>query len=606
MTFSPTPPEKRRPLNPLKMLLSALWPMGKNHIKILFMVAALFLVLSRLANLYPPLLFKEIVDNLSISQTSQLLLITPVAMIMGYAFTRFLSQLFSGLKDSLFSPVTQNAMHRIAYDVFCKLHRLSLQFHLDHKMGGTGRALERGVKGIDTFLRFAVFMVIPAFLELTLSCVLLGWLYGPGLALFVAVILLAYIAFTLIYTQWRLRIVRQMAEVDTASNAQVVESLLQYETVKYFNNEPFEAARYDRLLGNYEKTAVITQFTLSLLDIVQGLIIAVGLSGALWLTSEKMTSHALTVGDFVFVNTLLIQLFIPLWSLGFAYREVKLALISMEEMFALLDVNEEIQDLPDAKRLTCGVSDITFKDVSFSYTPERPILKNVSFHVPAGKTVAIVGPSGAGKSTILRLLFRFYDATSGDILIGDQKITDVTQESLRAAIAVVPQETILFNESIGFNIGYGKPGATQEDIEDAAQKAKIHDLIMTFPEKYETLVGERGLKLSGGEKQRVAIARALLKAPKIFFFDEATSSLDTQTEKEIQKSLNEVSRKTTTLIVAHRLSTIVHADEILVLEAGTIVERGTHETLLTQGGLYATLWRKQQQDLVRGLEQGLA
>ena len=599
MTFSTTDTKKTTPVSPLKVLLPALWPSGKKRIRFLFILSAILLLASRMANLYPPLLFKEIVDNLSINKVSQALLIAPFFMITGYAFTRFGSQLFSGIKDSLFAPVTQNAMHRIAFQVFNKLHRLSLRFHLDNKMGATGRALERGVKGIDTFLRFAVFMIIPSFVEITLSCALLGWMYGPLMAVLVVCTLLIYIVFTIAYSQWRLNIVRQMTQVDSSSNAHVVESLLQYETVKYFGNENLEASRYDHWLASYEKTAVTTQMTLSLLDIVQGLIIALGLCLSLSLTAHQMSIKNLSVGDFVLVNTLLLQLFVPLWSLGFAYREVKLALINMEEMFALMNVEEEIQDAPQAQTLTRGALGVRFDNVSFYYSPDRPIIRGISFEVPAGKTLAIVGPSGAGKSTILRLLLRFYDTISGGIFIGNQEIKGLTQKSLRASMAVVPQETALFNESIFFNIAYGKPEATREEIIAVAKRAKIHDMISSFPQGYETLVGERGMKLSGGEKQRVAIARALLKNPDIFFFDEATSSLDTHTEKEIQQSLKEVSSQHTTLMVAHRLSTVVDADEILVLDQGRIAERGTHEVLLMRQGLYASLWQKQQQEEVK-------
>lgn len=596
MTFSSTDTKKTTPVSPLKVLLPSLWPSGKKRIRFLFVLSAILLLTSRMANLYPPLLFKEIVDQLSINKVSQALMIAPFFMITGYAFTRFGSQLFSGIKDSLFSPVTQNAMHQIAYQVFKKLHRLSLRFHLDNKMGATGRALERGVKGIDTFLRFAVFMIIPSFVEITLSCALLGWMYGPLMAFLVVCTLLTYIIFTIAYSQWRLNIVRQMTQVDSSSNAHVVESLLQYETVKYFGNEDLEASRYDRWLASYEKTAIKTQVTLSLLDIVQGLIIALGLCLSLSLTAHQMSLKNLSVGDFVLVNTLLLQLFVPLWSLGFAYREVKLALINMEEMFSLMNVEEEIQDAPHAQTLTRGALGVRFENVSFYYNSDRPIIRDISFEVPAGKTLAIVGPSGGGKSTILRLLLRFYDTTSGGIFIGEQEIKNLTQKSLRASMAVVPQETVLFNESIFFNIAYGKPKATREEIVEVAKRAKIHDMISNFPQGYDTLVGERGMKLSGGEKQRVAIARALLKNPDIFFFDEATSSLDTHTEKEIQQSLKEVSNHHTTLMVAHRLSTVVDADEILVLDQGRIVERGTHETLLMHQGLYASLWQKQQQE----------
>ncbi|MCA0371115.1 MAG: ABC transporter ATP-binding protein/permease, partial [Proteobacteria bacterium] len=580
------------------------WPVKKNRLRFLFALSCFLLVGARLANLYPPLLFKEIVDNLSIKSQGEALLVTSFFMILGYTFTRFLSQLTSGLKDATFSPVTQNAMHRIALEVFCKLHRLGLRFHLDRKMGGTGRALERGIKGIETFMRFTIFMLAPSFVEITAACALLWHLYGFTMAAIAVVTLSLYITFTVLYSQWRLKVVRKLAEIDSGAGGHVVESLLQYESVKYFGNEAAEAKRYDTWLSRYEKTAIHTQWTLSVLDIVQGLIIAVGLSAALILTARQMSLHTITVGDFVLVNTLLLQLFVPLWSLGFAYREVKLALINMDEMFDLMNETEEIQDAPDAHDLPRGTRGLAFEDVCFSYHSERPILKNLTFTVEPGQTVAIVGPSGAGKSTLLKLLLRFYDVCGGRVLVGGHDVRTLTQASLRAAVGVVPQDTVLFNESIFFNIAYAREGATREEVEEAARGANIHERIMSFPQGYDALVGERGLKLSGGEKQRIAIARALLKKPDIYFFDEATSSLDSHTEKEIQKNLDMLASITTTIIVAHRLSTVVGAHKILVLDAGQIVEEGTHASLLEHKGLYASLWQKQQHE--KEVEETLA
>ena len=600
MSSSPQAAPKRAPLNPLKVLLPYLWPAKKSYLKFLFALSCFLLIGARLANLYPPLLFKEIVDNLSIKTQGEALVATSIFMILGYTFTRFLSQLTSGLKDATFSPVTQNAMHRIAYEVFCKLHRLSLRFHLDRKMGGTGRALERGIKGIETFMRFTIFMLAPAFVEIGAACALLWHLYGAAMAGIAAITLSIYIVFTVAYSQWRLKVVRKLAEIDSGAGGHVVESLLQYESVKYYGNEAAEARRYDTWLSRYEKTAIRTQWTLSLLDVIQGLIIAIGLGASLVLTAHKMGEHTITVGDFVLVNTLLLQLFVPLWSLGFAYREVKLALINMDEMFELLGEKEEIEDAPNAVQLPRAAKGLAFEDVCFSYQAERPILKNLSFTVEAGQTVAVVGPSGAGKSTLLKLLLRFYDVCGGRVVVGGHDVREVTQGSLRACVAVVPQDTVLFNESIFFNIAYAKEGASREEVEAAAKGANIHERIMSFPQGYDSLVGERGLKLSGGEKQRIAIARALLKKPDIYFFDEATSSLDSHTEKEIQKNLDMLAATTTTIIVAHRLSTVVNAHKIFVLDAGQIVEEGTHQGLLKSKGLYASLWKKQQNEKEAG------
>ncbi|MEX2643150.1 MAG: ABC transporter ATP-binding protein/permease, partial [Acetobacterales bacterium] len=467
------------------------------------------------------------------------------------------------------------------------------RFHLDRQTGGLSRAIERGTRGIQFVLSFTLFNILPTLFEIILVCGILWNLYSFSFAAVTFVTIVGYIAFTLVVTDWRLKYRREMNERDSEANTKAIDSLLNYETVKYFGNEDHEARRFDRSMQGYESAAVKSTTTLSMLNIGQGGIIAVGLTAVMLMAAAGVVDGSMTVGDFVLVNTYLIQLYLPLNFLGFVYREIKQSLTDMETMFDLLDVGTEVEDGPDAKPLALDAGRVEFDDVRFGYRPDRPILKGISFTVPAGRTVAIVGPSGAGKSTISRLLFRFYDVDGGAVRIDGQDLRGITQRSLRAAIGIVPQDTVLFNDTVYYNVAYGRPEASPAEVEDAARMAQIHDFVMSLPDGYQTRVGERGLKLSGGEKQRVAIARTILKDPAILLFDEATSALDSATEKEIQASLRRVSTDRTTLIIAHRLSTVIHADEILVLEAGEIVERGRHAELLGQDGLYAAMWQRQ-------------
>jgi ATP-binding cassette subfamily B protein len=540
-------------------------------------------------------LFKGAIDSLS--PVHQGLITLPIVLIISYGIARLVSTVFAEIRDGVFAAVAQRAVRQVGLSVFHHLHALGLRFHLERQTGGLSRAIERGTKGIESLLQFLTFNIIPTLVEIVLVGFVLWVLYDYRFSLITLLTMIAYVAFTLSITEWRINFVRTMNATDSEAHTKAIDSLLNFETVKYFGNETHEASRFDSALKQYETAAVKSKLSLSFLNIGQSVIISLGLVAVMLLAGAAVANQKMTVGDFAAINTYLLQLYIPLFTLGFAYREVKLALVSMEAMFDLLNVPEEIQDHPSAPDLTVRAGEIVFDNVSFAYTTDRPILKNISFHLPAGKTVAIVGSSGAGKSTISRLLFRFYDVTDGRITIDGQDIRDVTQKSLRKAIGVVPQDTVLFNDTIEYNVAYGNPSATHAQIEDAARQAHIHSFIMSLPQKYETRVGERGLKLSGGEKQRVAIARTLLKNPKIFLFDEATSALDTHTEKQIQSNLQELSANRSTVIIAHRLSTIIDADEILVLDNGEIVERGKHAALLKKKGLYAAMWQRQQEHL---------
>ena len=600
MKFTTVEPSKDTNFNTLKTLLPYLWPKKNCRLRLFVIISCLSLVLSKLANISVPIIFRELIDGMTMIDTmaslgeQKNLIFLPLSLIFSYGLARISSQLFSDLKDALFVRVSQQAVRTLARSVFEHLHGLSLRFHLDRKTGGVSRAIERGTKGIETLLRFLMFNIIPTFLEISFVAIVLWNLFGFMFALATLGTLGLYILFTLKYTQWRMTILRAMNKVDSEANTKAIDSLLNFETVKYFGNETHEVTRYDDSLQQYEKKHIKSTQSLAGLNTGQSVIVSLGLVLIMWMASRKFLEGTMTLGDFVLVNTYLIQLYIPLNILGFAYREIKFSLINLEEMFDLLREKEEIKDIENAPALSISKAAITFDKVCFHYNSDREILKDISFQVPAGKTVAIVGSSGAGKSTLSRLLFRFYEAQSGQISIDDQDIYQVTQKSLRHAIGIVPQDTVLFNDTIYYNIAYGRPHATPEEVVEVSKMAKIHDFIESLPQKYDTLVGERGLKLSGGEKQRVAIARTLLKRPSIFLFDEATSALDTQTEKKIQQSLREVSSNHTTLVIAHRLSTVISADEILVLDHGEIKERGTHQELLATKGLYSTMWEKQQ------------
>ncbi|HET9333885.1 MAG TPA: ABC transporter ATP-binding protein/permease [Gemmatimonadota bacterium] len=584
----------RGDLATIRSLLPYLWPKGEPGLRARVVLSLACLFVAKVATVYVPILYKRAVDALT-PDPGTAALVVPLALILAYGIVRVGGAAFSELRDALFEKVSQRAIRRVALETFDHLHRLSLRFHLDRRTGGVARAIERGTNGIGFLLSFMLFNILPTLLEIGLVCAVLWGMYSASFAIVTLVTLVAYVAFTIGVTEWRTKFVRELNDLDTETSVRVVDALLNYETVKYFGNEQYEAARYDRQLQRYERAAVRTRTTLSLLNMGQGLIIAVGVTILMIMAARGVVAGALTIGDFVLVNTYLIQLYQPLNFLGFVYRQIKQSLVDMESMFALLGEDVEVEDAPDARPLAVQHGKVEFRDVVFGYGPDRTILEGVSFGVPAGKRVAIVGPSGAGKSTISRLLFRYYDVGGGLVEIDGQDVRAVTQASLRAAIGIVPQDTVLFNDTIYHNIAYGRPSASPAEVERAARLARIHDFVAALPEGYETKVGERGLKLSGGEKQRVAIARTILKDPPILVLDEATSALDTRTEKEIQASLDEVARGRTTLVIAHRLSTVVDAEEIVVLESGRVVERGRHADLLAREGVYADMWRRQQE-----------
>ena len=571
------------------MLLPYLWEYRWR-----VLLALVFLVTAKLANISVPLVLKEIVDSLDATKA---LLVAPLMLVVAYGVLRMSSTLFAELRDVVFVKVTQRAMRRIALTVFRHLHALSLRFHLERQTGGVSRDIERGTRGISTLMRFMLFSILPTLLEIALVTGLLFVKFDQWFAIIAVGALLIYIVLTVAITEWRTAHRRVMNDMDSKANTKAIDSLLNYETVKYFANEEYEAKRYDQNLQRYEAAAVKSETSLGLLNSLQSAIIGITVALLMWRASEGIVHGTMTIGDLVMVNALLIQLYIPLNFLGVLYREIKQALTDMEKMFNLLEENKEIQDKPGAKALdTSRGAAMRFENVDFSYDPKRQILFDMNIDVPAGHTVAVVGSSGAGKSTLSRLLFRFYDVNHGRITIDGQDIRDITQLSLRASLGIVPQDTVLFNDTIFYNIAYGRPDATREEVFEAAKSAHIHDFILRLPDGYEAMVGERGLKLSGGEKQRVAIARTLLKRPAILIFDEATSALDSKTEKAIQAELKEISSNRTTLVIAHRLSTVVDADQIVVMEHGKIVERGNFRELIDRGGKFAEMWQLQQEE----------
>ncbi|MBM3565030.1 MAG: ABC transporter ATP-binding protein/permease [Alphaproteobacteria bacterium] len=596
MRRPPLPDEgARADLRALRALAPYLWPKDEPEMRRRVLLAMLLLGLAKLANVVVPVLYKHAVDALDPTGAAGIALTVAVALILAYGLARIMAQGFGELRDAIFVKVVQRATRVLGLKTFRHLHGLSLRFHLDRRTGGVNRAIERGGKGIEFILNFMLFNIVPTFIEILLVCGILWWLYDPRFAAATFATIAGYVLWTLTVTEWRTQYRRTMNATETETSAKAVDSLLNYETVKYFGNEEHEARRFEKSLRRYEDAAIKSKTTLSLLNVGQGVVIALGLVAVMVMAAGGVAAGTMTLGDFVLVNAYLVQLYLPLNFLGFIYREIKASLADMEAMFALLRVQQEVTDPPGAPDLAVAGGAIEFKDVTFAYDPRRPILKGVSFRVPAGKKVAIVGPSGSGKSTVSRILFRFYEFQGGAVTIDGQDIRSVRQESVRAAIGMVPQDTVLFNDTISYNIAYGRPDATADEIEQAARLAHIHEFAQGLPDGYKTRVGERGLKLSGGEKQRIAIARTILKNPGIMLFDEATSSLDSATEQDILTSLREVSARRTTLTIAHRLSTVIDSDEILVMEQGTIAERGAHADLLARGGIYAAMWRRQQE-----------
>ena len=576
-----------------------MWPDDRLDLKLRVAWATLFLVLAKLVLMLVPFFFKWATDMLAgqgeLPETLPAFLLAPVMLVIAYNVVRLAQWGFNQLRDALFARVGQNAVRQLAFKTFVHMHNLSLRFHLERKTGGLSRIIERGIKGIETIVRFTILNTAPTILEFALAAIIFAVAYGFSYVSIIAITVAAYTWYTVRASDWRIAIRREMNNSDTDANTKAVDSLLNFETVKYFNNERMEAERFDRAMARYENAATRTWTSLGWLNFGQGAIFGVGMTIVMVLSAREVMAGTQTLGDFIFINAMLMQLSIPLNFIGFLYREIRQGLTDIEQMFDLLDVEQEIADKPDAGQLCVTSGAVRFDNVRFGYDPEREILKGVSFEVPAGKTVAIVGPSGAGKSTISRLLFRFYDVSEGRILIDGQDVRDVSQQSLRAAIGMVPQDTVLFNDTIAYNIRYGRTGATDDEVIEATELAQIGEFIKALPDGYETMVGERGLKLSGGEKQRVAIARTLLKAPPILMLDEATSALDTKTEQEIQHALDFVSQGRTTLMIAHRLSTVIGADEIIVLQDGAIAEQGSHADLLARNGLYKEMWDRQRE-----------
>jgi len=598
LNLADAPPAEAGQWATLKDLWPYIWPAGRSDLKLRVLLALVMLIGAKMATVAVPFFYKAAVDRLAPGDQvdpAAALVIVPVALIVAYGVGRVMMVVFAQIRDALFAKVGQHAVRTLALKTFEHMHRLALRFHLARRTGGLSRVIERGTKGIEVIIRYTILNSIPTVLELVFIAIILGYHFSAWYLLVVAVTVVAYVWFTFVASEWRIAIRREMNESDTDANSKAIDSLLNYETVKYFGNEAWEARRFDQSMEGYEHAAIRTFTSLAFLNAGQAVIFTAGLTMSMVMAARDVVAGALTLGDFVMINALLIQLYQPLNFMGMVYREIKQGLVDIQMMFELIDRDVEIADAPDAVPLTVDHGEIRFENVSFSYDPERRILEDVSFCVPPGKTVAIVGPSGAGKSTISRLLFRFYDVTEGRILIDGQDIRNVRQTTLRAAIGMVPQDTVLFNDTIAYNIGYGRPEASRGEIEEAAKMAQIDGFVARQPAKYDTEVGERGLKLSGGEKQRVAIARTILKAPPILMLDEATSALDTNTEREIQAALDRVSKNRTTLVIAHRLSTVVHADEIVVLDEGRIVERGKHRALLKREGLYAEMWNRQRE-----------
>ncbi len=577
-----------------------MWPQDRPDLKRRVLYALAALIAAKIATVLVPFIYKWATDALVPTTDGADALVvaavaTPVMLVIVYGVGRVLSTGFTQARDAIFAKVGQHAVRRLAFRVFVHIHALSLRFHLERRTGGLARLITRGVSGIESMVRHTILSTLPTILEFVFAGLIIGYHFGLSYVAVVAATVVAYVWFTVKASDRRIRIRREMNESDTDANAKAIDALLNFETVKYFGNERMEAERYDSSMERYQEAATRTWTSLAWLNLGQMVIFTIGMTAVMAMAASAVIAGEKTVGDFVLINALLIQLSIPLNFIGMLYREIRQGLADIEAMFDLLDVPSEVEDKPNAPALAVGRGAVRFEDVQFHYDPARPILKGVSFDIPAGHNLAIVGPSGAGKSTISRLLFRFYDVTGGRITIDDQDVRDVAQDSLRSAIGMVPQDTVLFNDTIEYNIRYGRPEASEEDIRQAAEAAQIAGFIEDLPDGYETEVGERGLKLSGGEKQRVAIARTILKGPPILVLDEATSALDSHTEREIQGALDRVAADRTTLIIAHRLSTVVHADQIIVLEHGSIVERGTHSELLKADGLYASMWNRQQE-----------
>ncbi|WP_417691913.1 ABCB family ABC transporter ATP-binding protein/permease [Roseibium sp.] len=573
-----------------------IWPSDRPDLKIRVLWALVALVIAKAVTVLSPYFFAWASDALT-GETDSLpaFLVAPLMLVLAYNAARVMAVAFNQIRDALFARVGQHAVRQLAQITFRHLHELSLRFHLARRTGGLSRVIERGVKGIEAIVRFTILNGIPTILEFAIMAAVIWWQFGLVYVVIVAVMIVAYVWYTILASNWRIAIRREMNDSDTEANSKAIDSLLNFETVKYFGNEQMEAERFDASMRSYEKAATRVWTSLAWLNFGQTVILGVGMAACMVLSAMAVQRGEQTIGDFVLINALLMQISIPLNFIGFIYREIRQGLADIEEMFALLRVPAEITNRENAPNLKVENAAIRFENVTFHYDANRPILKGIDFEVPAGQTIAIVGPSGAGKSTISRLLFRFYDVTGGRVTIDGQDVRDVTQKSVRDVIGMVPQDTVLFNESIAYNIRYGRVNASEEELSEAARMAQIHDFISTLPEGYDTQVGERGLKLSGGEKQRVAIARTILKAPPILILDEATSALDTHTEQEIQSALDQVSRNRTTLVIAHRLSTVVNAHQIIVLEGGLIAERGTHSELLARQGLYASMWDRQRE-----------